>query len=209
MFNARLFFFIYLKKKKLFFGGLVQFLKSNAKVRRRDWRARRKKWSDSNKKTKKTIERNKNWEKMDLCARTFLPLLSLFLFKNANILTLTSFINLRVCAMHAVLPFFNIRSDFNTFKLFVFVNSWMCVCARACVRACVSSFLYFILLSFAFSLAATHCFFSCWYAIYMYNIAVGAPCCLNFEKEAREDKHSHIRILLFLSCYSVHMNDGW
>lgn len=30
----------------------------------------------------------------------------LFLFKNANILKLTSFINLRVCAMHADIPFF-------------------------------------------------------------------------------------------------------
>lgn len=45
-----------------------------------------------------------------------------FLFKNANILKLTSFINLRVCAMHADIPFFNIRSDFNVLKLFVFVN---------------------------------------------------------------------------------------
>lgn len=47
---------------------------------------------------------------------------SVFLFKNANILKLTSFINLRVCAMHADIPFFNIRSDFNALKLFVFVN---------------------------------------------------------------------------------------
>lgn len=87
----------------------------------------------------------------------------LFLFKNANILKLTSFINLRVCAMHADIPFFYIRSDFNVLKLFVFVIYFFfitCVFIRHVERRkrwCVVSAVatsFFIVIIFVF------CFFS-------------------------------------------------
>lgn len=103
--------------------------------------------------------------------------------------------------------FFNIRSDFNTFKLFVFVfvNLWMCV--SACVYF-FSPFLCFILLSFAFSLAATH-FFLMIRHIHAYYCC---GCFLLFEfwkRGVRRQTLTRTHTRIFFCCYSVHMNDGW